>query len=60
MTEASSNSTSSATVETMEDNPDGGCHIYRYGYYTAGISIVGKDTSQYPERNGANNVLYVW
>ncbi|NXK50256.1 QNR71 protein, partial [Chauna torquata] len=39
-TEASSNSDSSATVETMEDNPDGGCHIYRYGYYRAGISIV--------------------
>ncbi|NXL93206.1 QNR71 protein, partial [Alectura lathami] len=40
MTEASSNSDPSATAETIEDNPDGGCHIYRYGYYTAGISIV--------------------
>ncbi|OXB52769.1 hypothetical protein ASZ78_015102, partial [Callipepla squamata] len=38
--EASSNSDPSAPVETTEDNPDGGCHIYRYGYYTAGIAIV--------------------
>ncbi|KFP80907.1 Protein QNR-71, partial [Acanthisitta chloris] len=39
-TEASSNSDSSVTVESMEDNPDGGCHIYRNGYYRSGISIV--------------------
>ncbi|XP_065608629.1 transmembrane glycoprotein NMB [Cyrtonyx montezumae] len=38
--EASSNSDPSAPAETAEDNPDGGCHIYRYGYYTAGIAIV--------------------
>uniref|UniRef100_A0A8B9VQG4 Glycoprotein nmb n=1 Tax=Anas zonorhyncha TaxID=75864 RepID=A0A8B9VQG4_9AVES len=37
---ASSNSTYSAAAETMEDNPDGGCHIYRNGYYTTGLSIV--------------------
>ncbi|XP_009569147.2 transmembrane glycoprotein NMB [Cuculus canorus] len=37
---ASSNSDSSTTLESMEDNPDGGCHIYRYGYYRTGISVV--------------------
>ncbi|NWX07335.1 QNR71 protein, partial [Caloenas nicobarica] len=36
----SSNSDSSTTVKTMEDNPDGGCHIYRNGYYSTGISVV--------------------
>ncbi|NXW90138.1 QNR71 protein, partial [Alopecoenas beccarii] len=36
----SSNSDSSTTVETTEDNPDGGCHIYRNGYYNTGISVV--------------------
>uniref|UniRef100_A0A8C9LDA2 PKD domain-containing protein n=1 Tax=Pavo cristatus TaxID=9049 RepID=A0A8C9LDA2_PAVCR len=40
MTEASSNSDPSVLIETTEDNPDGGCHIYRHGYYTAGIAIV--------------------
>ncbi|XP_010142614.1 PREDICTED: transmembrane glycoprotein NMB [Buceros rhinoceros silvestris] len=40
MTTASSNSDSSTTVESMEDNPDGGCHIYRNGYYSTGISVV--------------------
>ncbi|KFP15837.1 Protein QNR-71, partial [Egretta garzetta] len=40
MTGASSNSDSSTTVESMEDNPDGGCHIYRNGYYRTGISVV--------------------
>ncbi|NXX63899.1 QNR71 protein, partial [Scopus umbretta] len=40
MTGAPSNSDSSATVESMEDNPDGGCHIYRNGYYRTGISVV--------------------
>ncbi|KFP83312.1 Protein QNR-71, partial [Apaloderma vittatum] len=39
-TEASSNSDSSTTVESVEDNPDEGCHIYRNGYYSAGISVV--------------------
>ncbi|XP_008935982.1 PREDICTED: transmembrane glycoprotein NMB [Merops nubicus] len=39
-TEASSNADSSDTVETMEDNPDGGCHIYRNGYYRSDISVV--------------------
>ncbi|NWU90712.1 QNR71 protein, partial [Upupa epops] len=38
--EASSSSDSSTTVETMEDNPDGGCHIYRNGYYETGLSVV--------------------
>ncbi|XP_031445960.1 transmembrane glycoprotein NMB [Phasianus colchicus] len=39
-TKASSNSDPSVPYETTEDNPDGGCHIYRYGYDTAGITIV--------------------
>ncbi|NXE91730.1 QNR71 protein, partial [Menura novaehollandiae] len=39
-TGASSSSDSSATVELMEDNPDGGCHIYRNGYYRSGIDVV--------------------
>ncbi|NWV07846.1 QNR71 protein, partial [Ptilonorhynchus violaceus] len=39
-TGASSNSSSSATVESMEDNPDGGCHIYRNGYYRNGLAVV--------------------
>ncbi|XP_425991.3 transmembrane glycoprotein NMB [Gallus gallus] len=39
-TEVSSNSDPSAPNEITEDNPDGGCHIYRYGYYAAGITIV--------------------
>ncbi|NXK13248.1 QNR71 protein, partial [Herpetotheres cachinnans] len=39
-TGASSNSDSSTTVESMEDNPDGGCHIYRNGFYRTGISVV--------------------
>ncbi|NWW96232.1 QNR71 protein, partial [Rhynochetos jubatus] len=39
-TGASSNSDSSTTIESMEDNPDEGCHIYRNGYYTSGISVV--------------------
>ncbi|XP_067148588.1 transmembrane glycoprotein NMB [Apteryx mantelli] len=38
--EPSSNPDSSTIVETTGDNPDGGCHIYRYGYYRTGISIV--------------------
>ncbi|XP_010221979.1 PREDICTED: transmembrane glycoprotein NMB [Tinamus guttatus] len=33
-------SADSSAVETTEDKPDGGCHIYRYGYYGADISIV--------------------
>ncbi|NXF01530.1 QNR71 protein, partial [Smithornis capensis] len=37
---ASSISDSSAIVESMESNPDGGCHIYRNGYYRNGISVV--------------------
>ncbi|XP_051465475.1 transmembrane glycoprotein NMB [Apus apus] len=37
---ASSNSESSTSVMSMEDNPDGGCHIYRNGYYGTGISVV--------------------
>uniref|UniRef100_A0A8C3L710 Glycoprotein nmb n=1 Tax=Chrysolophus pictus TaxID=9089 RepID=A0A8C3L710_CHRPC len=37
---ASSNSDPPVPNETTEDNPDGGCHIYRYGYDTAGIAIV--------------------
>ncbi|NXK26977.1 QNR71 protein, partial [Arenaria interpres] len=39
-TGATSNADSSSTVESMEDNPDGGCHIYRYGYYRNSISVV--------------------
>ncbi|KAJ7396268.1 Protein QNR-71 [Pitangus sulphuratus] len=39
-TAASSSSDPSAFVESMEDNPDGGCHIYRNGYYGSGISVV--------------------
>ncbi|NXS70049.1 QNR71 protein, partial [Pandion haliaetus] len=39
-TRASSDSDTSSAVESMEDNPDGGCHIYRNGYYRNGISIV--------------------
>ncbi|NXJ54846.1 QNR71 protein, partial [Spizaetus tyrannus] len=39
-TRVSSNSDTSTAVESMEDNPDGGCHIYRNGYYRTGISIV--------------------
>ncbi|NXI46404.1 QNR71 protein, partial [Galbula dea] len=35
-----SNLDSSATIESMEDNPDEGCHIYRYGSYSDGISVV--------------------
>ncbi|NXG34007.1 QNR71 protein, partial [Dromaius novaehollandiae] len=38
--EPSSNPDSSTTVKTTGDNPDGGCHIYRYGYYRTSISIV--------------------
>ncbi|NXE45504.1 QNR71 protein, partial [Casuarius casuarius] len=38
--EPSSNPDSSTTVKTMGGNPDGGCHIYRYGYYRTSISIV--------------------
>ncbi|NXV16234.1 QNR71 protein, partial [Cepphus grylle] len=37
---ASSISDSSTTLNSMEDNPDGGCHIYRNGYYGNGISVV--------------------
>ncbi|NWI92479.1 QNR71 protein, partial [Pitta sordida] len=37
---ASSISDSSAIVESVEDNPDEGCHIYRNGYYGSGISVV--------------------
>ncbi|NXX88714.1 QNR71 protein, partial [Centropus bengalensis] len=37
---ASSKADSSTAVELMEDNPDGGCHIYRYGYYGAALSVV--------------------
>ncbi|XP_009084596.3 transmembrane glycoprotein NMB [Serinus canaria] len=36
----SSDSDSSATVESVEDNPDGGCHIYRNGYYGSSIAVV--------------------
>ncbi|NXF49888.1 QNR71 protein, partial [Oceanites oceanicus] len=39
-TGASSNSDSSTIVESTEDNPDGGCHIYRNGYYRSGISVA--------------------
>ncbi|NXX38808.1 QNR71 protein, partial [Tricholaema leucomelas] len=39
-TGATTNSDSSATIESMEDNPDGGCHIYRNGYYRSDISVV--------------------
>ncbi|NWI65841.1 QNR71 protein, partial [Todus mexicanus] len=39
-TNTSSVSDSPLTVESMEDNPDGGCHIYRNGYYRTGISVV--------------------
>ncbi|XP_010184350.1 PREDICTED: transmembrane glycoprotein NMB, partial [Mesitornis unicolor] len=37
---ASSNSDFSTAVESMEDNPDGGCHIYRNGYYRTDMSVV--------------------
>ncbi|NXH02662.1 QNR71 protein, partial [Loxia leucoptera] len=36
----SSDSDSSATVKSVEDNPDGGCHIYRNGYYGSSIAVV--------------------
>ncbi|NXF94214.1 QNR71 protein, partial [Eubucco bourcierii] len=39
-TGATTNSDSSTTLESMEDNPDGGCHIYRNGYYRNDISVV--------------------
>ncbi|NWY10006.1 QNR71 protein, partial [Aphelocoma coerulescens] len=39
-TEPSSDSDSSPTVELVEDNPDGGCHIYRNGYYGSSIAVV--------------------
>ncbi|NXF78708.1 QNR71 protein, partial [Sclerurus mexicanus] len=39
-TGAPANSGSSAIVESAEDNPDGGCHIYRNGYYGSGLSVV--------------------
>ncbi|NXK65012.1 QNR71 protein, partial [Sylvietta virens] len=35
-----SDSDSSPTVEPVEDNPDGGCHIYRNGYYGSSIAVV--------------------
>lgn len=54
MTEPSSDSDSSPTVESVEDNPDGGCHIYRNGYYGSSIAVVGKDVGQHL-RNGVNN-----
>ncbi|XP_030359586.1 transmembrane glycoprotein NMB isoform X1 [Strigops habroptila] len=40
MTGASSNADYSITVESVEDIPDEGCHIYRNGYYRNGISVV--------------------
>lgn len=46
----SSDSDSSATVESVEDNPDGGCHIYRNGYYGSSIAVVGKDVWQHLNR----------
>ncbi|NWX27298.1 QNR71 protein, partial [Notiomystis cincta] len=36
----SSVSDSSPTAEPVEDNPDGGCHIYRNGYYGSSIAVV--------------------
>ncbi|NXA59941.1 QNR71 protein, partial [Mohoua ochrocephala] len=39
-TEPSSDSDSSPTAESVEDNPDGGCHIYRNGYYGSSIAVV--------------------
>ncbi|NXN84993.1 QNR71 protein, partial [Bombycilla garrulus] len=36
----SSDSASSPTAESLEDNPDGGCHIYRNGYYGNSIDVV--------------------
>ncbi|NXP37290.1 QNR71 protein, partial [Leiothrix lutea] len=36
----SSDPDSSSTVESVEDNPDGGCHIYRNGYYGSSIDVV--------------------
>ncbi|NXR98405.1 QNR71 protein, partial [Oxylabes madagascariensis] len=36
----SSDSDSSPTVESVADNPDGGCHIYRNGYYESSIAVV--------------------
>ncbi|NXO03711.1 QNR71 protein, partial [Rhinopomastus cyanomelas] len=35
-----SSSSDSTAIETLEDNPDGGCHIYRNGYYGSSLSIV--------------------
>lgn len=46
----SPDSDSSPSVESMEDNPDGGCHIYRNGYYGSGIDVVGKDVGQHLNR----------
>ncbi|NWI43298.1 QNR71 protein, partial [Picathartes gymnocephalus] len=40
MTGPSPDSDSSLTVESVEDNPDGGCHIYRNGYYGSSIAVV--------------------
>lgn len=57
MTTASSNSDSSSTAESVEDNPDGGCHIYRNGYYSTGISVVGKDMGQHLKR-GTGLIMY--
>ncbi|NWS35977.1 QNR71 protein, partial [Polioptila caerulea] len=36
----SSDPDSSPTAESVEDNPDGGCHIYRNGYYGSSIAVV--------------------
>lgn len=46
----SSDPDSSPTVESVEDNPDGGCHIYRNGYYGSSIDVVGKDVGQHLNR----------
>ncbi|XP_054240958.1 transmembrane glycoprotein NMB [Indicator indicator] len=39
-TGATTNSDSSTAIESVEDNPEGGCHIYRNGYYRSDISLV--------------------
>ncbi|NXY01433.1 QNR71 protein, partial [Pteruthius melanotis] len=39
-TQPSSDPDSSPTVESVEDNPDGGCHIYRNGHYGSSIAVV--------------------
>lgn len=58
MAGAASNADNSTSVESMEDNPDEGCHIYRNGYYRSDISVVGKDVSQHLNRRMGLTTIY--